>query len=108
MRRFLAIGLCLPAIPVWAQDIAPSALNSFTTPPAKIASATVYRQDGSVLGNIQGFERSPGAIASVSIGVAGGRVISLRAFDASYDAVSNVVVTDMVATMAALEQKASP
>jgi hypothetical protein len=104
MRPILVICLVLLTIPAAADDIAPMALNSFTSAPPEIASATVFQQDGTTLGNVQGIDRAPGSIEGMKIGVAGSRIISLRANDVSYDAVKNVVVTDMAATKDALGQ----
>jgi hypothetical protein len=102
MRPILVMCLVLLAVPAAADDIAPMALNSFTSPPPRIASATVFQQDGSTLGNVQGIDRTTGSIGSMRIGVVGNRVISLPASAVSYDAGNNVVVTDESATRAAL------
>ncbi len=108
MRPILAMSLALFAVPAAADDFAPMALNSFTNPPPRIGSATVFQQDGTTLGNVQGIEQTPGAIGGMKIGVAGNRIISLAASVVSYDAGNNVVVTDETATKAALGQKPSP
>jgi len=102
MRLILPIFLALFAVPAAADEFAPMALNSFTSPPSRIMSAAVFQQDGTTLGNVQGIERPTGSIAGMKIGVAGNRTIKLRASDVSYDAVNNVVVTDELATRAAL------
>jgi hypothetical protein len=81
------------------------ALNSYTAAPVKLATATVYQQDGRVLGNIQGVEGLSGGLSRVQIGIAGPRTISLPASEASYDAAANVVVTDDAATKAAMVGK---
>ncbi len=102
MRPILAMFLALLAAPADADDIAPMALNSFTSSPPQINTASVFQQDGTILGNVQGVDRDLGAIAGLKIGVAGNRIISLTADAVSYDAVKNVVVTDETATKAAL------
>ena len=87
-------------------EFAPMALNGYSALPTRFAAAKVFQQDGVLLGNIQRLERGPGGIPSVlMIGVAGPRIISVAATDASYDAVNNIVVTDMTATTTALAGK---
>lgn len=103
----IAIIALLPW-PAAAEDFAPMVLNGYTAAPARIASATVYRQDGVLLGNVQGVDRSATGIQAIRIGVAGPRVITLGAAQASYDAFKNVVVTDADATKAALGLPAHP
>ncbi len=102
MRVLIAISLNLLGLPALAEDIAPMALNGFTAPPLQIASAAVYRQDGTALGNVQAVDRSVDAVEGLRIGVVGRRTITLPASDASYDAVKNEVVTDTTALDAAL------
>ena len=108
MHLPFAFFLNLLAISAVAGDFAPMALNSYTAAPTVLRSATVFQQDGTVLGNIQGVERSASGINLVRIGVAGGRVITLQAADASYDAAKNQVVTDMAATKAAAAKGSAP
>lgn len=102
MRPILTMAWVLLVTPAAADDIAPMALNSFTNAPPQIASATVFQQDGTTLGNVQGIDRTPSSIRGMKIGVTGNRIINLPASDVSYDAVNNVVVTDMIATRQAL------
>jgi hypothetical protein len=89
-----------------SSEFAPMALNGYSALPTRFAAAKVFQQDGVLLGNIQRLERGPGGIPNVlMIGVAGPRIISVAAADASYDAVNNIVVTDMTATTTALAGK---
>jgi len=92
------ISLSMPPVtPAMAQsDFAPMALNSFTILPSPFPYARVMGQDGSVMGNIQGVQRGPNGVpTSIRIGVAGGKIITLRATEASYEQGGNVVIADM-------------
>lgn len=102
MRLLPAIFAVFLVGPAAADDFAPMALNSFTAAPVKLQTATVYRQDGELLGNIQGVERGANGLSRLRIGIVGPRTISLPASDASYDPAANVVVAEDASMKAAI------
>jgi hypothetical protein len=90
-------------------EFAPMALNSFTVLPKHFPSARVMGQDGALLGNVQAVQSDLGGKpTTIRIGVAGGKIISLRSDEASYDENGNIVVTDFEATKAAIAAVGSP
>jgi hypothetical protein len=77
------------------QDLAPMALQSYTTPPANIVSAKVFDQRGNMVGSVKGIATdAAGKPAAISIQPANGEPLRVvAAGDASYDKAHNVVVT---------------
>ncbi len=108
MRLLKVAAMTLLPLPASAEDFAPMALNSHTALPVRIQSATVFQQDGTLLGNVQGVDKSPTGIQGIRVGVSGPRVITLGAAQASYDAVNNVVVLDADATKDAMNASPRP
>ena len=96
MKRFsLICAGCalLLARPAWAETFAPMALNSFSTTPEKIQTAQVFNQEGQALGKVYRVATDQtGKPVQLDILHQDGRVISISAVDASYEAASNVVV----------------
>jgi hypothetical protein len=104
-----AFALAAQASQAAGDDFAPMALNSFTVLPMRFPSARVMGQDGALLGNVQAVQSDLGGKpTTIRIGVAGGRIISLRSDEASYDESGNIVVTDFEATKAAIAAVGSP
>jgi hypothetical protein len=104
-----AFALAAQASQAAGDDFAPMALNSFTVLPKRFPSARVMGQDGALLGNVQAVQSDLGGKpTTIRIGVAGGRIISLRSDEASYDESANIVVTDFEATKAAMAAVGSP
>jgi hypothetical protein len=80
--------------PAAAEDFAPVALNSFTATPARIGSAPVLDQNGTVIGKVQGVATDQdGKPSAISYRV-GNRLLVIAAPAVSYDAQKNIVVAD--------------
>ena len=73
--------------------LAPMALNSLTNPPAKIATARVADQSGTVVGAVQKVELDAGGKpVNVEIALLGSnRVVALDSGKLSYDISNNVI-----------------
>jgi hypothetical protein len=105
----IAFALAANVARAAGDEFAPMALNSFTVLPKNFPSARVMGQDGALLGNVQAVQSDLGGNPTViRIGVAGGKIISLRSDEASYDENGNIVVTDFEATKAAMAAAGSP
>jgi hypothetical protein len=77
------------------QDVAPMALNSFSTVPQGISTAIVIDQKGTTLGIVQKVETSStGSPTKVDVMMPGGRQLVVDATSASYDALSHRVIAD--------------
>jgi hypothetical protein len=76
-----------------AEDLAPSALNSYTALPAKFLQAKVYQQDGTILGDVLRIEYSAG-YQKLVIRTGGNKEIALSGAEASYDEGLNVLVVE--------------
>ncbi|HMH64011.1 MAG TPA: hypothetical protein VK515_00395 [Rhizomicrobium sp.] len=86
--------LLLLAAPAFAEELAPTALNSLSTMPAKAASAKVMDQNGHLLGQVERIQADqdgkPSALAFRAAN--SGKTVVISAAAASYD--GNVVVVD--------------
>ena len=73
--------------------MAPMALNSLTNPPAKIATAPVADQSGTVVGAVEKVElNAAGKPVNVDIALLGSnRIVALDSSRLSYDVTNNVV-----------------
>jgi len=92
----LLVLLALGA-PAAAEELAPSALNSLSAPPAKLTSAAVLDQTGAVIGKVRGVASDQnGRLAAISyVASADNQVRVIAAPAASYDAQKNQVVADV-------------
>jgi hypothetical protein len=95
----LSAALLAPAVAaaqdLSARDLAPMALESYTTPPANIKSAKVFDQRGHMVGSVKGIATdAAGKPDAISIQPADGQpLMVVGAGDASYDQAHNIVVT---------------
>jgi hypothetical protein len=77
------------------QDVAPMALNSYSSAPQGINTAIVIDQRGTTLGIVQKIETSStGNPTKVDVMMPGGRQLVVDANAASYDALSHRVIAD--------------
>lgn len=117
MKQFRTFGfaalLMLPAGVAAAQgiaavqDVAPMALNSYSTVPQGIGTALVIDQKGTTLGIVQKVETSStGSPTKVDVMMPGGRQLVVDANSASYDAIAHRVIADqgLVQTAATVRQ----
>jgi hypothetical protein len=83
------------AQPVPQPTMAPMALNSFSNPPDKVATARVVDQKGIVIGSVQKVDVAAGGKpTAVEIALLGtNQIVSLDAKAVSYDATNNVLMT---------------
>jgi hypothetical protein len=73
--------------------LAPMALNSFTNPPDKVATARVVDNKGVTIGAVQKVDIDGGKATSVEVALLGSnRIISIDASSLSYDEPNNVLV----------------
>ena len=71
------------------------ALNSFTFVPKHLATATVVDQNGQAVGIVQKVDSDPtGKPSQVQVLMPGGRTVDIASQSASYDPVTNQVITD--------------
>lgn len=81
------------ATPAFA-DLAPVALNSLTTTPARLTSASVLDQNGAVIGKVRAVVTDQDGRPSALSYVEGKRLLVIAAPAVSYDAEKNIVVAD--------------
>jgi hypothetical protein len=97
MSKFaLAVtGALVLTVPCHAADFAPMALNGFSFVPKGLRTALVFDENGKAIGIVQKVEADgSGKPHSLDIMSPGGRLHQISAGQASYDPVSNVVVTN--------------
>ena len=93
---FPAIFLCLGLAPLaaWAENLAPMALNSIGSVPAKIQGAPVEDVHGSVLGHVAEIEiDAKGKPLRVDVALNSGSTVFLDTASLSYDEAANILVT---------------
>lgn len=84
------IGSFAPAL---GQGFAPMALNSFSTPPAKIQSAQVMDEYGNPLGKVTQVKTdAQGKPVALEFQQPNGNVVTVASINVSYEASSNIVV----------------
>jgi hypothetical protein len=95
--RLLAIlvlaGLLILPAGAFADNLAPTALNSFTIAPARLATASVLDTKGDVVGSVQKIETDPnGKPLRVDILLSSNKTaLSLPADAVSYDETANTI-----------------
>lgn len=82
------------ATPAAAEDLAPVALNSLTSTPARITAAPVMDLNGAVIGKVRSVATDQDGRPSAISYVAGNKLAVIAAPAVSYDAQKNIVVAD--------------
>jgi hypothetical protein len=93
--RLAALGglsLLLLSTPAWPEQMAPTALNSLSAPPAKAIAAKVFDQNHHLLGQVERIQADEyGKPSALSFRAAkNGKIVVISAAAASFD--GNVVV----------------
>lgn len=98
MRIFLPLLLSLSflaPLTAGAEAMAPMALNSLSTVPAKITAARVVDPHGAQIGTVARIDAdAKGKPLKVNVTLAAGGTVALDASALSYDESANVLVTD--------------
>ena len=99
---FAAIGALSLTLPCYAADVAPMALNGYSFVPKQLRTAVVVDQGGRAIGIVEKVEvDGSGSPRSLEVMYPGGREHQIPAAQASYDPVTNLVVTDDVGMLTA-------
>ena len=97
MKGPIAAFVCLFPPMASAQDLAPMALNSFSTPPAGLASAAVVTPRGQAVGHVEQVTTdAQGKPSALAVASPKGR-LTVPAASASYDPSRRLVVADIPA-----------
>lgn len=92
---------------VRAEDMAPAALNSFSSVPAAVASAQIVDQNGHILGKVERVATDQdGKPTAVSLRANSGRLVVVPASEVSYDGRILITSSDQP-QIAALTQPAT-
>jgi hypothetical protein len=95
--QFSALCGLLAALPAcaYAEDIAPTALNSLSSAPAGLKAAQVMDQNGHVLGKVEQVQTDQdGKLAALSFRAQDGRLVVIGAAATSYDGKTLVTSND--------------
>jgi hypothetical protein len=96
------VGVLVLTVPCYAADFAPMALNGYSFVPKQLRTAVVVDQNGKAIGIVERVEADgSGKPLSLEIMFPGGREHQIPAALASYDPISNLVITDDVGMLTA-------